>query len=183
MAKYKSRAQMFGSQRTGSAIDGDLIGALDKFEANLKEKALRPAAFAGALMMREEVKIRVPRRTGTLHDSIFMYYDKVKSSETVKTYLVGPNKRKAPHWYVIEYGHFLYNRWAGRWLRSKSNPSARGTPGTMDVHDLPGARKEPLWVPARPYLRPAYDSKIGDCLDAMKARLAEKIKEIAQGRA
>jgi HK97 gp10 family phage protein len=183
MAKYASRAQLYGAKKAGSAIEGDLIGALDRFESELREKALRPAAFAGAKMMRDEVKMRVPKKTGKLHDAIFMFFDNAQSSETVKTYLVGPNKRKAPHWYVVEYGHFLYNRYAaGRWLRSKSKPSARGTPGTMDVHDLPGRRESPKWVPPKPYLRPSYDGKIRACLEAMKARLAEKVKEIAQSR-
>ncbi len=172
-----SRSTKYFPATTGKiGLDGDLIGALEKFEKAIYETVLRSAAYAGAEMMYKEVQMRVPVRTGKLKESLFVYFDRKLDQPTFKSYLVGPNKRKAPHWYNVEYGHFRYNRSNGQggWMRSKSNPNARG-PG---AHDLAGALPVPIWVPAKPYMRSAYDAKIAACLNRMKERLGERIKEL-----
>jgi len=165
-------ARKFPIDRTKVGLQGDLIAQLDQFERKIKEKMLISAVAAGAKVMYDEVKLNVPVDTGKLRDSIYRFYDKSQSGRAVATYIVGPNKRKSPHWFVVEYGHWRYNRSAdGRWLRSKSNPNARGS----DAHNLPGALDVPQWVPANPYLRRSYDSAIRKSLDAIRARLAQRM--------
>jgi hypothetical protein len=90
-------------------------------------------------------------KTGLLHSAIYHTYSE-RSSVVGKTviYHVGWNARKAPHGHLIEYGH---------WTK------------TVGVH---GPLK-PTWVPAEPFLRPAYYGKVSQALDEIKFRLAEKI--------
>jgi hypothetical protein len=91
-------------------------------------------------------------------------------------YTIGPNKGKAQHWYNVEYGHWLYNRYAnGRWLRSKSNKNRRGP----SAHDIPSGRLlTPQWVAGDRYIDRTWEQNKDAAVAAMKRRFAEKVKEI-----
>lgn len=154
--------------KTSQVFDASgIFKGLEKFETDIREKVMISAVAAGARVMYGEVRTRVPVKTGKLRDSIYRFYSSKHSGPWKVTYIVGPNHRRAPHWHLIEYGHYRYNAYAnGRWLRSKSS---RG------VHNLKGALAVPQWVPARPYLRPAYDSAINRSLDAIRQRFREQL--------
>lgn len=152
---------------------GGLSEMLDEFEGRV-ESALRPAAHQGALVLYNEVRQRVPRDTGQLQAAIYRWHDANASGPERQSYVVGVNKVKAPHWHNVEYGHWRYNKIInGHPQRSKSRGSARG-PG---AHDLPGALNAPVFVPAQPYFRPAYDAAIGRAMNAGYRRLVEKIQD------
>ena len=151
MATKSARAYRSSSVKLG--FDSNIVQALDKLDKKIKEEVLRAVAFEGATTLYDDMRMRVPVHSGKLRDSIYRYRDRRLETDYFKSYLIGPNKRKAPHWYNVEYGHWRYNRWAGRWLRSKSNPNARGP----SAHDLPGKLDTPVWTPASPYIRPTYD--------------------------
>lgn len=141
---------------------------MQAFEKKLNEQVLRPAAYAGAKVIYEGMRIKVPVGTGTLRDSIYHWHND-RSTPERQSYLIGPNKAKAPHWYNVEFGHWLYNKSTpeGQWLRSKSNPAARGP----EAHDLPGARKERKWVKPQPYGRQTWDTYGNAAISAMIVRM------------
>lgn len=174
MARSHGMTQV-GRDSVNVTLDDGISAGLRRFAAELRDKALRPAAHAAAKVLHDEIEQRVPVESGLLKSAIYRWHDDKQSRDGRQVYAVGVNKRKAPHWYNVEFGHWRYNKIVnGHPQKSKSNPKARG-PG---AHDLPGALETPQWVPAKPYIRPAYDAKIGAAVDAAKVRLAEKLKEI-----
>lgn len=155
------------------SITGNVAGVLRSYPTKVA-KIARPAARAGILVFYNEMRQRVPVDTGDLYGSIYHYYDTKRSTETRHIYVTGPNKAKAPHWFVVEYGHWLYNQSVGgRWLKSKSNPNARG-PG---AHDLAGALSSPQWVPAHPYIRPSF-GRVSDAIRAAQVRASQRLTEM-----
>ena len=143
--------------------------AMDEFGKKLEKQVLRPAAYAGASVIYDGMRMKVPVASGTLRDSIYHWHDDKRSRDDRQIYMIGPNKGKAPHWYNVEFGHWLYNNRTpdGRWLRSKSQPNARGP----EAHDLPGARKERKWVMPQPYIRPTWDTYGNVAITAMIVRM------------
>lgn len=88
---------------------GNLEGALDKFEARLKESVVISGVAAAAKVIYDEVKLntsppRMGRKTGKLHDAVYRVYSPERSDENTKVYKVSVNKTKAPHWFLLEYG-------------------------------------------------------------------------------
>lgn len=162
----------------GVEFRSNVVENMRGYEKKVIEPAIRSAAFAGINVLYLGMRRIVPVDEGTLHDSIYQYHDKQKSSHLRQVYATGPNKVKAPHWYNVEFGHWRYNRRGadGMWMRSKVNPNARG-PG---AHTLPGALETPVWVPASPYIRPTWDSLKGvagrKAVERMRERVTELIK-------
>lgn len=134
-----------------------MVKAIKAYHGDVKH-SMRSAALAGAKVLYEDMIPRVPvskapRKVksktyypGTLRKSIYHAFSEPKSSGTRAVYHIGPNKRKAPHWHLIEYGH---------WTKKV------GKRGPL----------QPKWVPAKPYIRPTWDAKGPAAVEAMKARL------------
>ncbi|KWW37898.1 phage tail tape measure protein [Cupriavidus metallidurans] len=111
------------------SLSGDLQAALDRLEAGMKERVLRPAAHAGALVFYEEARRLAPVydgpekkgvKPGQLRNAIYRVFSESKSGETQKIYEVSWNAKKAPHGHLIERGHWrvnkvirVNNRWVG----------------------------------------------------------------------
>lgn len=170
--------QVFPRAMVGAVVDSNMSTGLAEFARGVRTRVLRGGVHAGAIVFYNEMRVRVPVREGTLFGSIYRWHDDKHSNSVRQVYVVGPNKAKAPHWYNVEYGHWLYNKnIAGRWQRSKSNANARG-PG---AHDLPGALPTPVWVPAKPYIRPTFDAKAQAAIDAMRSRMGELLRELMSG--
>lgn len=167
--------------RTG--FDQSLSAQLEVLAEELKEKVLRSAAFAGSNYLYNEMRAAVPVKTGLLKSHIYQWYDTKASDEFTKLYKIGVHvnpKTGAPHWWLIEHGHWRYNKAlpGGKFAKSKSNPKARGP----QAHDLEsGKLDEPRWVEAKPYIRPTAD-KMPQAVEAMKKRLVERIKEVMSGK-
>lgn len=147
------------------SFEGDIAAQVGAFFERIKNEALRPAAHAMAIVLYEEMRARVPVKMGTLQAAIYRWFDDSESGPDHKTYLVGVNKRKAPHWWLVEHGHWrrhaVLQLPSGEWVTVKSRPL-----------------KVPVYVPAQPYLRVAVDAKLGAAVEAGRRRLAEKIQEI-----
>lgn len=162
-------------------LESNVTAALESLSADFRKHALRPAAYAAARVFYDEMRVRAPVLKGVLRDSIYHWHDDKRSTRNQEVYVIGPNKVKAPHWYQIEYGHWLWNRYAPGvgWMRSKSNPNARG-PG---AHDLPQGRRPdaPQWVPAHPYVRPTWTGKKDAALKAAIDKLREQVDGIFAG--
>jgi HK97 gp10 family phage protein len=88
----------------GIQLKGDIGAGLHKFAAELRAKAMRPAAYAAARVLYDEMALRVPTYSGRLKDSIYHWHDDKKSGNGREVYAIGPNKRLAPHWHLVEYG-------------------------------------------------------------------------------
>jgi HK97 gp10 family phage protein len=164
MRARASRQQLFPKNSlVGITVTSNAGAALRQFADEIRQKALRSAAHAGAEVMYAEMRLRVPVDEGTLYGSIYQWHDENRSGFNRQVYVVGPNKKKAPHWHLLEYGHWRVNvviRDGSRWIATKER--------------LP----QPKWVPAVPYARPTFDSKAAVAVEAMKLRLAARIEEI-----
>jgi hypothetical protein len=101
-------------------LRGDVAGALDKYEESIRQDVLFSGAAAMARVVYAELKrntsgsrfseseqsfVGAGKKTSTLHDAVYRTYSPSRSTDQVKTYHVGVNKKKAPHWALIEYGH------------------------------------------------------------------------------
>lgn len=177
-----SRARVFPVQSIVN-ISGLEVG-LKKLEKDIREKVMRSGAYAGINVFYEGMRVAVPVSEGTLFASIYQWHDDKLSNQNRHVYKAGPNKSKAAHWYFIEYGHFLYNRRGadGQWLKAKSSPRLRvAVPGVRDasVHDLSGARENPVWVPPRPFVRPTWDNLKAYAIKAMQVRMSERFAELS----
>ncbi|OZI23616.1 hypothetical protein CAL26_09245 [Bordetella genomosp. 9] len=147
------------------AFEGDIVSQVGEFFERIKSEAVRPAAHAMALVLYDEMRARVPVQMGTLQAAIYRWFDEADSGRDRKTYIVGVNKRKAPHWWVVEHGywrrHAVVKLPSGEWVTINSRPL-----------------KVPVFVPGQPYLRVSVDAKLTAAVEAGRRRLAEKIQEI-----
>ena len=77
---------------------------VEKMQASMQE-VLRKAAFAGAEVYKTEVLSRVPYRTGTLYNAVYVVYSEAFSKKGVhEEYHISWNKKKAPHGILVERG-------------------------------------------------------------------------------
>lgn len=98
-------AQQFQKDSIGITVLSDVSQALKRLEKGVLEKVLRSGARAGALVFYNEIRLRVPFKSGKLYESIYHWHDDKKSTAKRQTYAIGPNKQKAPHWHWLEYGN------------------------------------------------------------------------------
>lgn len=143
-------------------LTGDLTSGLDALEARVKGEVLISGVAAMARVIYDEVKTNVqpPRigaKTGNLAAGVYRYFASQRSTEYVKKYFVGVNHKKAPHWHLIEYGHWQTHQVAqldsGEWVTFKNRPLAT-----------------PKWIPPRPFIRPAADH-LPRAIEAGKERM------------
>lgn len=127
--------------------------ALDALDGPVKESLARRMAVEGGVLLRDAAKSNaamaaneegVPTR-GVLSNAILLAFDKRNSTQTMFTYNVSWNSKKAPHGHLIEFGHWqthvVYKAPNGQWYTAKDKP--------LD---------NPKWIPARPFLGPTMDS-------------------------
>lgn len=84
-------------------LTGDITSQLEAYADKVKD-TFRPAAFAGATVLYDEMRIRVPVKSGGLKDAIFRYRLKENSSKDEAVFFIGVNHFKAPHWHFFELG-------------------------------------------------------------------------------
>jgi HK97 gp10 family phage protein len=151
---------------------GDIARALEQFAPNLERNMLRGALRAGAQVIQEEAKARVPQDTGALRDSL-----RVKTgAQGGKVYAyvqAGRSKKKGDPWYahLVEYGVKPHVIIAGGGTKKGKALAAAGRILGEKV-DHPGA-------PAKPFLRPALEAKAQSAIDSVADYLR---KRIAKGK-
>lgn len=153
--------------RNGARVEQSLAAAFEKVSAELLEKVARSGARAGALVFYDEMRARAPDDEGELRDAIYHWHDDDAQARGVQRYLVGPNKAKAPHWYWVEYGHW------------RTNVVFQGKDGS--TWHITRKLAHPVWVPAKPYVRPTWDAKAGAAVEAALARMAQRFAELTIG--
>ena len=172
---------------TTTIITASLNGfraALDKVGAEMLDAA-RPAAFDGSDVILAEINSKVAslgQRKGLLHNAIYRVFAR-RSQDDLPIYDVGVNMKKAPHWHLIEYGHWRYYAAKqlpnGDWVTLKrkgakgKKPSRKASKAVKDAYYIP--LDTPVWVPARPYLRPAK-AALPQALAAARKTFLERIR-------
>lgn len=155
--------------RSGGPIETPIADQIKALSEAIRTKMLRSIVHAGAEVLYDELKTRAPTGpTGNLKSAIFQFHSDKDSRPGREAYLVGVNKRKAPHWHMVEYGH----RYPYKVIFSKGKWRTLKKVAASDPNAIRGAR---------PYLRPAWDARSRDAIDAMKARAAQRFKEFAAG--
>lgn len=165
MARTKKTQALYPAKMISMQYSSDAIEGLNRLEASIRQKALQSVAAAGALVFYDEMRRRVPIKDGELYASIYRWHDDKRSTQDQQIYWIGPNKVKAPHWHLIEFGHWKVNktiRVGSRWIATTERLA------------------QPTWVAAKPYARPTFDAARDTAYSAMKVRLAERIKEFQQ---
>ncbi len=148
------------------SVDLQDIGAEMDATAEVIEAAARPAAQAGAQVIYDQVKLNVSkigRKSGRLASSIYQAFSK-DSRPGRPSYDISWNPAKAPHAYLVEYGHVAryrvyFNDKTGRFVTIKSQPDP-----------------SPQIVAARPYVRPAV-AAFPRAEQAMRERFFEELQK------
>lgn len=157
-------------------LSGDAFDGLDKLSDSVGEGALRAAGYAGAQVFQQEVQSnaeKFKKKTGTIYKNIIIKRVTEESESNQKqTYLVTVRAGKlnangdAYYYRWVEEGHHFNG------FRKKSDSQTwKAYRKAMETEF--GSSK----VPAKPFIRPAYKTKSKQALDAMRAKLAEKLKE------
>jgi HK97 gp10 family phage protein len=160
--------------KIGAKIDGDLTAGFYKLIEAAGESTLRATGMAGARLIQAQAIANTSRfahPTGIIKNNIIIKRVEEESKDSEKqTYIVTVRTGKrnvegdAFYWDWVENGHAFVPR----------NPTSK----KWEMH-REAARLEygTSSVPAHPFMRPAYESKRGEALEAMKKRMAEKISE------
>lgn len=136
---------------------------LEKLAGPLRVSLARSIGVAIGEVLRDEAKLLAPKESGLLASSIYLAY-KDRSTEAQVIYSVTWNSKKAPHGHLLEFGHWQPYKVVklpnGDWISTKQL--------------LP----TPKFIPAHPFLRPAYDSAKGRALQAGVKRGRERLPEL-----
>ena len=149
-------------------IDGlqELARALRELPQRVARNGLRASVYAGAKVIRDEAKLKAPMATaplgpnqpppGTLKRSIIMKQVPELSGDKKQTFFVtvrqGKKYRKQG-----KKGNLSQDAWYWRFVEF----------GTVKMS-------------AKPFLRPAFEGKKMEAVDAIKQRLAERVEQAAQ---
>lgn len=143
---------------------------LDRLLGPARVSLARSMAVAGGEVLRDEAKTRINPHNGVLANAIYLAFRDKHSTEREVQYAVTWNKSKAPHGHLIEFGHWqIY-------------AVVRKPDGTF-VTDKRRKLSTPKWVPAYPFLRPAYEAASQRARAAMVERGRERLPQLlaAQG--
>ena len=119
----------------------DLQKAFKELPRELHAKALRPAVNAAAAVVRKQARSNAPVDTGVLRKAIYQTRSRSESSAVQETAIVGVR-------FGRKYRRRGQDAWYWKFLEF----------GTIKL-------------PARPFLRPAFESTKRQQIDAMAARL------------
>ncbi|WP_439444441.1 HK97 gp10 family phage protein [Xanthomonas translucens pv. translucens] len=131
--------------------------------SGMSTRVARSMGVAAGQVVRDQAKARVSVKSGKLKVAIYLAYRDTISTDTRIVYSVTWNAKKAPHGHLVEFGHW------------RINELLRGEDGLWRATTtrLP----QPVWVPAEPFLRPAYDASLARmgqvAMERGRARLAE----------
>jgi HK97 gp10 family phage protein len=188
----------------------ELKASLNALPQNIATNVLRGAVNAGARVIRDEAKIKAPVETGTLKRAIYTKFIRELSDPWRAVYFVGVRQGKryanlktkggkdksmdAYYAKFVEYGH--YSRPAGKhrmnrratsysihskgdWLFNRLS-QAKDRAITLERMVAAGAIR---WIPAHPFMRPAWDAKQDAALEALKGYMEKRIPaEVAKSR-
>lgn len=140
----------------------ELQKALEQLPKEIQARPLRSAVSAGAKVIMDEAIARAPEGdTGNLKDSIYRYRSRKQSATGKETFLVGVRKGKGT------YGDTRRNRRLG--IVGKKYIT-QGKAFYWRFIEF-GTR----FIQAKPFMRPAYESKKLEAAETIKERLKKAI--------
>ena len=131
----------------------ELAAALRELPQRVAKNALRSAVNAGATEIRKQVRLNAPVDTGLLKKNIFQKQIREASGPTKQTFAVGVRQGNA---------------------RNKDG-SKKELPYYWRFIEF-GTSK----LPAKPFVRPAFEAKKEDAVEAIKNKLDERIQKYAR---
>jgi len=134
--------------------DKELVKKLLQLEATVARMAIREALKAGAEVIAEEARQNAPVETGNLRENIGL--EKESVTKTGGSYKIGPSK-KAFYGLFVEMGHPIVV--GGR-------RTAKKKPGRVVG-----------FVPPKPFLRPAFDSRKAEAEKVVRDKLKQLIEQ------
>jgi len=179
----------------------ELVAGLRELPDKVSRTILSKAVSAGALVVQQQMKQNAEgmRDTGTLARSIYRKYIRELSGPETKVFFVAPRQGKqyqkmgkkknvskdAYYARFVEFGHFtrppgthLNKRGLVRANKIGRNSNRGGVDNAALADQVQsGAVK---WVPAQPFMRPAFDAKKEAAIDAMRQVLAAGITQAAK---
>lgn len=125
------------------------------------EAKARAPVFDGSTALKGGANVAKPPKPGLLQEAIYLAFSDSRSDleAGIATYSVTWNASKAAYGHLPEFGHWRINVISG------------GYPTEDKL-------LAPKWVPAHPFLRPAYDAVIDIALQAGLDRGRERMAEI-----
>jgi HK97 gp10 family phage protein len=165
----------------------ELAEALRELPQNVGRNVLRSAVGAGAAEIRKEAKKNAEgmRDTGTLARAIYQKQIPEQSSLQKQVFYVGARQGKqfqkmgkkginkdAFYARFVELGHFSRPTTGGN-IRVRAG--ARGREAELNRLSAAGHIH---WVPAHPFLRPAFDVKKDAAVTVMGAKIADRLTKI-----
>lgn len=174
----------------------ELAEALRDLPANIGKNVLRSAVGAGAAVIRNEAKQNALRmkKTGTLARAIYSKQIRELSGPERQTFYVGARSGKiyakvgkkgvskdAYYARWVELGHFTRGPGKGGFLSTGSGRLVRdsnrgGSRNAILAAQVQGGHVR--WVPARPFLRPAFDVRKDLAVDAIGNKIRDRLLEI-----
>jgi len=155
-------------------IDGlqELRAALLRLPDQLQTNVLQKALTGAANVIVADARIKAPKDTGTLQRAIFQGKSR-KSTRTLAVRQIGVRSgkrerkrgRDAFYWRFIEFGH-------GE-IKLKKDKGSLGRPGIGFFGKIVRAQ------PARPFLRPAFESKKLQALNVFRLNVMAELAKIA----
>lgn len=145
--------------------DRELRRALAKLEQKTGKRVVRRSLLRGARIIRDEARKRAPVDSGRLRKSIQARSSGRAFRAGTVGVVVGPDKR-APHAHLVEFGT------GPRVIKSATIPTPNGprTVSNLAVGSMP----------AKPFLRPAFDSKAREAGDRVMTEIRSSILEEAR---
>lgn len=141
-----------------------LSRALQQFPLRVQQNAAKRAVRQGVNVLRDEARVRVPKKSGKLASSI------KTTVSTQGNVTVGRVRLKGKHAYL---GRFIEFGVAAHFIRAGAKKGGTDDPGALkiDGNYVTGTILHPGFAP-RPFMRPALDSKGSEAADAVRASLA-----------
>jgi hypothetical protein len=156
-------------------LTGDLLAGLQKLQEQCGEQVLRAGGFAGAALIRDQAIRNAPEITGVLKRNLIVKRrEEASDGGRVQRYLVAIRQGKRG-----KEGDAYYGRWVEQGHKIVGRKAKGG--GTWKAHRALAAREYgSRTVPARPFLRPAWESLKRPMIAVMLARMRDKMLELQQ---
>ena len=171
----------------------ELAAGLRELPDKVSRTILSRSVSAGALVIQQEMTKNAQgmKDTGTLARSIYRKYIRELSNQETKVYYVAPRQGKqyqktgkkknvskdAYYARYVEFGHF--SRRTEKGFERVVRKSNRGGVNNQRLADQVQAGTV-KWVPAHPFMRPAFDVKKNAAVDAMGEVLGAGIAAAAR---
>jgi HK97 gp10 family phage protein len=144
----------------------ELLAALKELPEKIARNALRVSVYAGAKVIRDEAKIKAPVTTGPVSEGH-------PPPGTLKRSII-------MKWIPEQSG--MYNQVFAVTVRHGKKYQKQGKKGdkSQDAFYWRFVEFGTSKMIAHPFMRPAFEAKKHDAVEAIKTRLAERIEEITK---